>query len=180
MEIREKKKPVDKLSLEEVPRLDIIKENKRMRARDVIMLTRLLIEALGKEEAAKRIKKAQYDTAYKQGRQLAESLGNPQELDDYIENVFINQRSPWWVKPGVFLYRDKNRAVYRTSYTCLLADEFKKQLKDDQELLNFLADNYCVRDGAIAQGFLPGMKFKHAKNFFRGDPYCEFEFWVEK
>lgn len=52
MEILEKQKPAERPSLEEVPRVDIIRENKRTRARDVILLTRLLIDALGKEEAA--------------------------------------------------------------------------------------------------------------------------------
>lgn len=178
MEILEKQKPAERPSLEEVPRLDIVRENKRTRARDVILLTRLLIDALGKEEAGKQIKKARYEQAYQQGRQLAEKLGNPQELDDYIEHIWINQKMPWWVDPGVFLYRTKTKAVIRTSYKCYLFEGFRNQLTDDPELQKFLGDNYCVRDSGVAKGFLPKMKCTQTKSFFWGDPYCEWEFEV--
>ncbi|GAI19374.1 unnamed protein product, partial [marine sediment metagenome] len=134
------------------------------------------ISLVGEEEAGKLIKKARYDDYYERGRALAEKLGNPKDLDSYVENVFIKSKSPVWVAPGYFAYRTKNKAVYRTSNWCFKAESLKKFV--DKEMLEFLAEYYCVHDGALANGFNPDMKWEMTKNFLRGDDCCEFTFEV--
>ena len=56
------------------------------------------------------------------------------------------------------------------------ADNFRslKGFDSAQEMLEFLAENYCVHDIAWANGFNPDMKFEMTKNFLLGDEYCEF------
>ena len=79
---------------------------------------------------------------------------------------------PVWVAPGEFICRTKNKAVRRTSNYCFKAEAFKRFA--DKEMLEFLAENYCVHDIAWANGFNPDMKFEMTKNFLLGDEYCEF------
>jgi len=162
--------------LSSVPAGELVTLVKNHHARDVIMFVKLLISLVGKEEAGKLIKKARYEGAYEEGRKAAEKMGNPKDLDSYAEAYFLKapRPVPVWVAQGDFVYRTRNKAVRQTSNYCFEAEAFKRFA--NKEMLEFLAENYCVHDQAWANGFNPDMKFEMTKNFLRGDNCCEFTF----
>jgi len=162
--------------LSSVPPAEIVTVAKNQHAKDIILLAQSLISAFGKDEAAKLIKNARYEIAYKEGRKAAEKLGNPKDLDSYAEEYFLKSPRPVpvWVAQGEFLYRTRTKAIRQTSNYCFEAEAFKRFA--DKEMLEFLAENYCIHDGAWARGFNPDIKFKMTKHFLRGDDCCEFTF----
>ncbi|MFH1032018.1 MAG: L-2-amino-thiazoline-4-carboxylic acid hydrolase [Chloroflexota bacterium] len=161
--------------LSSMPPGELVCQVKNHQAEDVIVLSKVLISVVGKEEAGKLISKARYDIYHKAGKKVAERLGNPKDLDSYLEEYFLKSprpEAPVWIAPGEFIYRTKNKAVRRTSNYCFKAEAFKRFA--DKEMLEFLGKYYCVHDIAWAEGFNPNMKIKLTKSFLFGDPYCEF------
>ena len=136
----------------------------------LVMLTKLLIDAVGKRKAGKLITKARYAPVYAEARALAESMGNPQDLDSLVETFRI--KSPPWVTLVEFVYRTPNKAIIRSCNHCWEADAVKKLA--DKEMQLFLAKHWCVHDEAWVKGFNPKVEFEQPKHFLRGDDHCEF------
>ena len=140
-------------------------------AKTLVMMAKLLIDTVGKEEAGERMLKVRYDEYYKWGKMEAEQLGNPKDLDSLLETFL--RKSPPWVYICQFAYRTERKAVVRTVNHCFEAEAIKKY--SDKEMQEFLANYFCGQhDIGFAQGFLPGLKFKHTKHHLRGDDCCEF------
>jgi hypothetical protein len=142
----------------------------------LIMLTQQLIKAVGKEKAAKMIKESRYAPVYAEARALAESMGNPQDLDTLLETFRL--KSPPWVTLVEFVYRTPNKAIIRSSHHCWEASAIQKTA--DKELQLFIAENWCVHDQAWVEGFNPKVKFDQPKHFLRGDDHCEFVLTLDK
>ncbi len=139
-------------------------------ARNLVMMTKLLIEALGKETAGKLISEARRAPIYEQARALAERLGNPQDLDSLVEQFRI--KSPPWVPLVTIHNRTENKVVIRQELYCWEATAIKKLA--DKEIQRFLAEHWCVHDRAWVNGFNPKVGFEHTKHYLRGDDCCEF------
>jgi len=145
-----------------------------MGAESLVMFSKLLISAVGKEQAKKLIEKARYDLVYPRGRASAQKLGNPKDLNSLIENYLV--KSPPWVglRPLSISYRTEKKAVLRDEKFCFVAEAIKKVA--DREMQEFLGECFCVHDLAWTNGFNPGIKFEQTKSLLKGDDCCEFVF----
>jgi hypothetical protein len=159
---------------------ELVASSENARVRDILLLAKVLISQVGKEEARRLIGKAQYDMYYQMGREAAERLGNPQELDSFVEEYFVRQMGKRvLVPPTVFVERTKTRCVCRTP-SCVLADAFMKIAHDPSQLARFggdaleVAKARCDHDAGWANGFNPKMKFKRTKFLLHSDDCCEF------
>jgi hypothetical protein len=157
--------------------------------KDIILFANVLISEFGKEKAGKIISEARHKGPFEEGKKTAAKLGNPKNIDSYIDNYFLrptperieeywakSTKAPFWVAPTHFAYRTNNKAVVRTSDYCFKAMAIKRFA--DEEMCKFLGDYYCIHDVAWANGFNPEMKYKITKNFLWGDDCCEFTFEV--
>lgn len=159
---------------------ELVATSQDTRVRDILLVTKTLVSQVGKEEARKLIGKAQYDIYYKLGREAAERLGNPQDLDSYIEEYWVKflDRRPL-VPPTAFVERTKNRAVCRTT-SCVLYDAWRKIAGDPNMRARYGKDTFeaakgrCDHDLAWANGFNSNIKLERTNFFLDGDDCCEF------
>jgi hypothetical protein len=135
-----------------------------------IMLSKLLIEALGKEEAGKRMYKLRYDEFHHVGRMSAKSAGFPQDLDTACE--ISRLKAPPWVQGSQYLYKTPRKVVIRAGKHCFVGEAVKKHA--DKEMQEFLAEYLCIHDRAWWEGFNPNFKFSHTKHLLKGAAACEF------
>lgn len=158
-----------------VPQGELVRMCKFSQARDIVLFSQVLVSEVGREKAAELVRKVRYDYYYKLGRAAAEKLDNPEDLDSLLNAYFLKTPSPMpvWVPCGQFTYRAENKAIYRSSNYCFEAEAFKRQ-EVDEDMLEFLARNYCIHDLAWAEGFNPKIKFEIPKHFLLGDNCCEF------
>jgi hypothetical protein len=156
-------------------------------ARDIIIFCNLLISEFGREKAGELLRETRNKSRYAEGRAAAQKLGNPRDIDSYINSYFMREppathaeffvesaKSPFWVAPGEFTYRTRSKAVYKTSHYCFKAMALRKYA--DEKMARFLFDNYCTHDAAWAKGFNPNMKYEVTRSFLLGDDCCEFTF----
>jgi len=168
------KPPLDAFSREEILEMafDGMIGNKSL-----IMFSKLLIDAVGKEEAGKLVEKTRYEEMYVMGRAMAERLGNPQDLDSLLE-AFKYKSAPWvGLGPLYYAYRTEKKATLRTSNFCFEAEAIKKVA--DKEMREWFARYFCIHDRAWSIGFNPKLRFKQTKSLLIGDDYCEFVFELD-
>lgn len=139
-----------------------------------VALCRLLIEALGKEEAGKRIAKTVFDEYFEYGRRAAEMMGYPKDLDSFCKALV--SKAPPAVPVPVFTYRTPRKVIYKTgNRPCTPASLFKKYA--DREMQAFIGEYLDQQhDFGWVKGFNPNIKTTHAKHFMRGDDCCEYVF----
>ena len=158
--------------------VQVVEKLSSARAEILLFFTKILIDQVGKEKAKELIRRARYDSWYEMGRKAAEALGNPRDIDSYINEYVYKFMSPGkrpYVPPQQLERVSDKKAIFRTRY-CFLA---KALLKDkDKETLE-VAKAYCCHDIAWANGFNPEMKFELTKFFLDGDDCCEFTFETE-
>jgi len=158
--------------------VQVVEELSSSRAKTMLLFTRILIDQVGKEKAKELIRKARYDAWYEMGRKAAEALGNPKDIDSYINEYVYKFMSPGkkpYVPPQQLERVSDKKAIFRTRY-CFLAKELLKER--DKETLE-VVKAYCCHDIAWANGFNPEMKFELTKFFLDGDDCCEFTFETE-
>lgn len=137
----------------------------------VVALVKLLIEALGKEEAGKRIAKPVYEEYYKYGREAAKKSGYPKDLDSLCEEFLI--KAPPWVNLVEFTYRTPEKVIIRSKRYCFPAETIKKHA--NKEMQEFIAKYLCgQQDKGWVEGFNPKVKYTHSKHWLRGDNCCEY------
>jgi hypothetical protein len=151
-----------------------------------LLFAKALISLVGKEEAKKIISRTVTDTWYKRGRATAEELGNPEDLDSYIDIMIKRMARNPIAPPLEIVERTKNRVIFRET-GCVIADVFEKFKKNVAEVARFGGDEVmevskarCDMDTAWANGFNPKMKFERTKFFLDGEGCCEFIAEIEE
>lgn len=155
--------------------VQVVEELSASRAQTLLLLTKILIDQVGKEKAKELIRKARYDASYEKGRKAAEALGNPRDIDSYLKEYVHKVMAPGkkaYVPPSEVERVSDKKAVFSTR-RCFLAEALLKY--GDKETLE-VAKAYCCHDTAWANGFNPEMKFEVTKFFLDGDDCCEFTF----
>ncbi|MFC1861311.1 L-2-amino-thiazoline-4-carboxylic acid hydrolase [Chloroflexota bacterium] len=150
----------------------IVKRRTLITAGDLLMMTELLVSAVGKEKAKKMIEEATYNRFCKVGKAIAEKAGNPQDIDGYIETVLVGALGNIPdVPPMEIIERTKNKVVY-ADRKCFFAEQILELAKDPAIL--DVVKHRCCHDKAIAHGFNPKLKFEMSKFLLSGDDSCEF------
>jgi hypothetical protein len=157
------------------PWTELAKYSYMVRAEDIVMYSRILLEQLGKEKAIELVKKARRNARYGIGRDGAEKLGNPREV-----NTFHNWRMKFmekipFVPRSEIVEESKNRVISRTT-KCFLSDAILN-LKLDADLMDVVRA-YCNHEEGLAGGW--GMKCTKQKFFLNGDKCCEFMWEAEE
>ena len=153
--------------------VQVVEELSAARAKTLLLFTKILIDQVGKERAKELIRKARYDAWYEMGRRAAEALGNPKDIDSYINEYIYKFMAPSkkpYVPPQELERVSDKKAIFRTR-RCFLAEALLKY--GDKETLEVVKD-HCCHDIAWANGFNPKMKFEMTKFFLDGDDCCEF------
>lgn len=159
------------MSLDSVTKQEIVQCLNDVRAQDWIQLLKLLVAQVGKEKTKEILRKARWDAFYKVGREAAERLGHPRDLDSFVEEYFVKHMStrPWvtlhWIE------RTKDRLVIRVTENCT-GQAFAKW--GDEEVREIAKEAFCIHDIAWAAGFNPDITIRINKIFYDGDDYCEF------
>lgn len=160
--------------MEELPRKELVEFSYKLRAEDIVMYSKILLEQLGKEKAIELVKKARWDARYGIGREAAEKLGNPKDVDTFHnERMKFMDKIPF-VPPSEIVERTKNRIVSRTT-KCFLSDAILSR-KLDGDLMD-VVKAYCNHEEGLAGAW--GMKCTKQKFFLNGDNCCEFMWEVE-
>jgi len=144
-----------------------------LRARSIFILVKVIISLVGKEKAKELIEEAQYSNFYKRGKEAAEKVGNPTDVDSFLElkGGGLLGNLPFLTPPEI-VEKTKNRLV-TTCTRCLEAESLLKVGAGDPETLE-VAKYCCPHDTAWANGFFPNMKFQRTKFLLDGDDCCEF------
>lgn len=164
--------------LEKLDVYEVMASASRARAGDLIMLAKLLVSAVGKEKAIELIKKARQDRYYKAGVERAKALGNPNDLDTYLQDTFIEcSAMPPWVQQGEVLQKTDRMVVVRTP-NCGIARAIKDNPGADPETIDVIHRGYCQHDETFASGFNPKLKLVNTRNAV-ADPEDNCEFRIE-
>jgi hypothetical protein len=140
------------------------------KARDIIMLTKILISELGKEKTIALMKKARWEIYSKRGKQAAEKMGHPEDLGSFAEAYWGEEmKSVKWKEASKFEEKTQNRIVINSTTTCPGKALAKVA---DKELWNVFREGYCIHDIAWTNGFNPKIKVKITNIFFDGDDHC--------
>ena len=158
------------LTKEEVQ--EIIEREADGKARDTVMLTEILISQVGKEKTKELVKKVRTDYFHNLGREAAEKLGNPPDLDSFAEAFLSWMKTIKWVPLPDTIERTPKRLVLRATNYCP-GTALVKAAAGDEGLLEVFGESYCIHDIAFAEGFNPRIKTRINKTYFRGDDYCE-------
>jgi hypothetical protein len=160
------------MAFENMSKEELFHRMMELKVKDIIMLMNLLISEVGKEKTKELIKNIKWESRYIQGREAAEKLGNPQDLDSYIEEYWGNFMSsvvPW--VPVEWTERTKDRAVCRCTNNCTGQTIAKL---GDKDICEIGKEAYCIHDIAWAAGFNPDIKVHISKIYYDGDDCCEF------
>jgi hypothetical protein len=151
---------------------DIVRKMLESRTAETIMFMKLLISQVGKEKTKELIKNTKWESRYAMGREAAERLGNPKDLDSYIDEYWGNYMGGKisWV-PLQWVERTKDRAVCRCTINCTGEGLAKT---GDKDICEIGKEAYCIHDIAWAAGFNPDIKVRISKIFYDGDDCCEF------
>jgi len=164
--------------LERVTRTELMERSFGLRVEDIVMFSKILLEQLGKEKAIELIKKARWGLRYDQGKEAAAKLGNPKDLDTFIEEYFIKKMDGLpFVPPIELRERTKNRVIAGAP-VCFLSEAILKR-NLDKDLLD-VVKAYCIHDEAWAAGWNPDMKVEKVKFLMDGDDSCDFLCEVEE
>ena len=160
------------MAFENVTKEELIQGMTDARAKDIIMLIKLLVSQVGKERTKELIRKARWDLRYEAGRKAAEKLGNPRGLGSFLEAYFSQEQAikvPWIQRK--WIEKSETRAVLHIMSHCI-----GKALAElgDEETREIGKEAYCVHDIAWAAGFNPEIKMNITKIPFDGYDYCEF------
>ena len=147
-------------------------------AETVIIYSKILLEHLGKEKAIDIVEKARWDARYGRGREAAEKMGNPKDIDTFLESYFgkAMDRLPF-VPQAEVREHTKDGVVVGVS-KCFLAEALQKHNLSG-ELLD-VVKAYCNHDEGWAAGWNPDMKFEKVKFLMNGDDACDFLCEVRK
>jgi len=160
--------------IEKLPKTELVQCSYKLRAEDIVMYSKILLEQLGKEKAIELVKKARWDARYGIGREAAEKLGNPKDVDTFHnERVKFMEKIPF-VPRSEIVQETKNRVISRTT-KCFLSDAIHN-LKLDAGLMD-VVKAYCNHEEGLAGGW--GMKCTKQKFFLNGDNCCEFMWEIE-
>jgi hypothetical protein len=160
------------MAFDNITKEELIEKKTDARARDIIMLLKILISQVGKEKAKELFKKARWETYYQRGREAARRAGNPKDLNSYIEKYYFEEvpATVPWIAPLNWVERTSNKAIWRETSYCL--GEALNKLGDD-EIKEIGKEAFCVHDIAWAIGFNPDIKMHYSKIFYNGDNCCE-------
>jgi len=143
-----------------------------------ILSAKALLSVVGVDKAKEAVDKVIYDFMYELGKRKADELGNPTDLDSYLEAYLKEMDAIPPVPPLEIVERTKNRCVFGVK-RCLYRDSIYKFKEDFPEYID--ADTLevlkyrCSHDHGWAIGFNPKMKFKRTKFLLDGDDGCYFE-----
>jgi hypothetical protein len=170
----EQRKKVEQ-QLREADPVQICEELSASRAKDILLMARILIAEVGLEKAKELVHKSRYDFFYKRGRKAAEERGNPKDVGSVADWYFTGQAAtkgkPYVLKGKGHEERTKTRYVSEPLRVCYLAEALLKY--GDPETLQ-VAEARCCHDIAAMQGFAPHLKIGWPKSFFKGDGCCQF------
>lgn len=162
------RKEVEQIKLEKLERFsrqEIVMQAQAQVAQVTIAAARALIAVVGKEKAKEAFNKEIYDFNFALGKQAAESLGNPKDLDSFIKKRLIKDLPSYSMAPPVEVTeRTKTRFVSGSSQ-CHFADALRQFAKvfpewANKDALEVAASNCHPMDAAWTHGFNPDMKFK--------------------
>jgi hypothetical protein len=148
--------------------------------RDILLLLKVLISRFGEEEAKRLFSEARHNLYYQSGREKAEQLGNPQDMDSFIEAYLDSINKNPLADPVEVVERTKSRAVWKES-RCTVAEAWTKIAQDPALVAKYGADAieaakaHCVHDIAWATGFNPKIRIEMTKFLLAGDDCCQ---WV--
>ena len=170
---RERYRELGLEKLERFSREKIVEFIVGIRARDTFKFTQILISQFGKEKAWKLIEESIYSAYYKRGRETAEKMGNPPDLDTYLDVYVVKAVADIPHAPPCIIWeKTKNKAVWGVT-RCSFAEALLKLGEEDPETLD-VAKARCAHDVAWAMGFNPKMKCKRTQFLLDGDDRCEF------
>jgi hypothetical protein len=138
-----------------------------------------LLSQVGVEEAKEITSKEVYDYLYKIGRATGERLGNPTDLDSYIEAYVIEEMSAIPVVPPIEIVERTNTRCVWGVRACQYRDGINKLREEnpdyiDDDVVEVLKSR-CSHDHGWANGFNPKMHFERVKFMLDGDDGCFFE-----
>jgi len=163
--------------LERGTRYDMVEFLHDVRAEDLCIYSKILLEQLGKEKAIGLVKKARWDARYEMGRKTAEDLGHPKDMETFVEAYDKRLDSIFYIPPVENRLIAKNKAIMKFSM-CFLGEAILRR-KPDKDLLDVLKA-YCNHDEGWAGGWNPDMKCEKIKYILDGDDSCDFLFEVEE
>ena len=158
---------------ENITKDELIQGMTDARAKDIIMLIKLLVSQVGKEKTKDLIRQAKWAPRYQSGREAAEKAGNPHDLDSYIDTYYgeeMPSKVPW-IEPVEWRGRTKNKAICQ--YTSYCVGKALSKL-GDEEIREIAKEAYCTHDIAWAAGFNPNIKMQIKGIYYDGDDCCEF------
>ena len=151
------------------------------RADDIVVFTRLLVSLVGKDKAIELIKKARWSRYNKAGADRANALGNPKDLDTYVQDYLIENNSmPPFVHQGEVLERTKKMIKIRFP-GCFIAKAIKAHPEADAETIEVICKGYCQHDQAYTKGFNPKITLTILR-YAIVDPEnkCDFQIEIEE
>lgn len=155
--------------MEKLTRNELAERSFDLRAEDIIIYSRILLEQVGKEKAIELVKKARWDARYGRGKETAEKLGNPKDIDTFHnERMKAMERIPF-VAPSEIVEKTKTRIVTRAR-KCFLSDAILRR-NVEKDVLD-VVKAYCNHDEGYAGGW--GMKCTKTKFLMNKDDCCEF------
>lgn len=160
------------MAFENITKEEIIQRMLDSRVSEVIMFMKLLISQVGKEKTKELIRNAKWESRYQQGKEAAENLGNPKDLESYIDAYwgdFMGNKISW--VPLTWVEKTKDRAICRCTVNCT-GEALAKS--GDKDICEIGKEAYCIHDIAWAAGFNPDIKVDITKIFYDGDDCCEF------
>ena len=164
--------------MERITRIELMEHSFALCVEAIIIYSKILLEHLGKEKAIDLVKRARWDARYGRGREAAEKLGNPKDIDTFIEAYFVRAMDGLpFVPPAEIRRCEKDRVVAGVS-KCFLAEAVQKH-NLDRNILD-VVKAYCNHDEGWAAGWNPDMKFEKVKFLLNGDDSCDFLCEVKK
>ncbi len=145
----------------------------------IILYCKMLVSAVGTEKAKETSEKVIHDFWYKVGKTAAQKLGDPRDLDSFLEEYLVKMMGDLPVVPPIeIVERTKNKCIFGVK-RCLRLDAVKRIIEEFPELAEpetmEVVKAFCAHDEGWAKGFNPEMRFERIKFLFDGDDGCFFE-----
>ena len=145
-------------------------ERRRIEAMVLGPMLRAFQEKFGAEETRKVARRVITEIAQKQGRELAEFLG-----DDGLE-TFAASKEPWR-RGGSLEIEELERTPQEYSFNvtrCRYAEMYREMgYPDLGEIFS------CTRDFEFSRGFNPRIKLVRTQTIMQGAAFCDFRYRVE-
>ncbi len=174
---KDRMKELSLAKMERFSREEIIEFEASLRAKDMFRLAKILIEQLGREKAKEIYEREIYSIYNKQGREAAEKLGNPSDLDTYL-NVWAVEAmaSIPAVQPPIITERTENMVRWGVTH-CYYGDAYRKI--GDPVTFEVIKSR-CCHDIAWTHGFNPKIRIERTKFLLDGDDMCEWKCVLEQ